>query len=59
LQREGFQVNRKHIQRLMRELGIQGHLNMKRRRTTQSEYGFWCYPYLVEQLEIVRASIDL
>jgi putative transposase len=25
LQREGFQVNRKHVQRLMRERGIQGH----------------------------------
>src|SRR5215472_12227328 len=25
LQREGLQVNRKHVQRLMRELGVQGH----------------------------------
>src|SRR5205823_2195681 len=25
LRREGFQVNRKHIQRLMQELGVQGH----------------------------------
>jgi putative transposase len=54
LQREGFQVNRKHIQRLMRELGIQGHIYTKKRRTTHSEHGFPRYPNLVEQLEIVR-----
>src|SRR5215472_13988393 len=29
LHREGFQVNRKHVQRLMRELGIQGHTYAK------------------------------
>jgi putative transposase len=54
LQREGFQVNRKHVQRLMRELGIQGHTYAKKRRTTNSEHGFPRYPNLVEQLEIVR-----
>ena len=56
-QREGFQVNRqtaKHVQRLMRELGIQGHTSAKKRRTTNSEHGFPRYPNLVEQLEIVR-----
>jgi putative transposase len=36
LQREGFQVNRKHIQRLMRELGLQGHQYARKRRTTNS-----------------------
>lgn len=54
LQREGFQVNRKHIQRLMRELGIRGHIYAKKRRTTNSEHSFPRYPNLVEQLEIVR-----
>jgi len=54
LQREGFQVNRKHVQRLMRELGIQGHTYAKKRRTTNSEHGYPRYPNLVEQLEIVR-----
>jgi putative transposase len=54
LQREGFQVNRKHVQRLMRELGIQGHLYTKKRRTTNSEHSFPRYPNLVEQLEIMR-----
>ena len=54
LQREGFQVNRKHVQRLMQELGIQGHTYAKKRRTTNSKHGFPRYPNLVEQLEIVR-----
>jgi putative transposase len=54
LQREGFQVNRKHIQRLMRELGVQGHTYAKKRRTTNSEHSFPRYPNLVEQLEVVR-----
>ena len=55
LQREGFQVNRKHIQRLMRELGVQGHYtSAKKRRTTNSEHNFPRYPNLVEQLEVVR-----
>jgi putative transposase len=54
VQREGFQVNRKHVQRLMRDLGIQGHTYAKKRRTTNSEHGYPRYPNLVEQLEIVR-----
>jgi putative transposase len=59
LRREGFQVNRKHVQRLMREIGIQGHTSAKKRRTTNSEHSFPRYPNLVEQLEIVRASTGL
>jgi putative transposase len=59
LQREGFQVNRKHVQRLMRELGLQGHQYAKKRRTTNSEHSFPRYANLVEQLEIVRASTGL
>jgi putative transposase len=54
LRREGFQVNRKHVQRLMRELGVQGHRSAKKRRTTNSEHDFPRYPNLVEQLEIGR-----
>lgn len=54
LQREGVQVNRKHVQRLMRELGLQGQQTAKKRRTTNSEHPFPRYPNLVEQLEIVR-----
>jgi putative transposase len=54
LQREDFQVNRKHVQRLMRELGVQGHTYAKKRRTTNSEHSFPRYPNLVEQLEVMR-----
>jgi putative transposase len=54
LQREGFQVNRKHVQRLMRELGVQGQQYARKRRTTNSEHSFPRYANLVEQLEFVR-----
>ncbi len=54
LHREGFLVNRKHVQRLMRELGLQGHQAARKRRTTNSEHPFPRYPNLVEELEIVR-----
>jgi len=54
LQREGFQVNRKHVQRLMCELGIAAQMLASKRRTTNSAHGFPRYPNLVEQLEIVR-----
>jgi transposase InsO family protein len=54
LQREGFAVNRKHVQRLMRELGLVGKPPVQNRRTTNSQHPFPRYPNLVEQLEIVR-----
>ena len=54
LHREGLRVNRKHIQRLMRELGLHGHQDAKKRRTTNSEHSFPRYPNLVEQVQIVR-----
>lgn len=54
LQREGWQVNRKHVQRMMRELGIVVKMSVHKRRTTDSAHGFPRYPNLVEQLEIVR-----
>jgi len=54
LRREGFQVNRKYVQRLMRELGVQGHRSAKKRQTTPSEHDFPRSPNLVEQLEIVH-----
>lgn len=54
LRREGFQVNRKHIQRLMQELGMHGHRSAKKHRTTNSAHPFPRYPNLVEQLEVVR-----
>lgn len=54
LQREGFQVNRKHVQRLMRELGIVIRGATTKHRTTNSQHRFPRYANLVEQLEIVR-----
>lgn len=54
LRREGFPVNRKHVQRLMRELGLHGHQAARKRRTTNSEHPFPRYANLVEHLEIVR-----
>lgn len=54
LKREGFQVNRKHIQRLMGDLRLHRHQSRKKRRTTNSQHPYPRYPNLVEQLEIVR-----
>ena len=55
LQREGFLVNRKHVQRLMQEAGLQGHQYAKKRRTTSScSTSFPRCANLVEQLEVVR-----
>lgn len=54
LRREGFLVNRKHIQRLMQELGVHGHRSTKKHRTTNSEHPFPRYANLVEHLEVVR-----
>ena len=54
LRREGWQVNRKRIQRLMQEMGLQGEAPPRRMRTTNSQHGFGSYPNLVEELAIVR-----
>lgn len=40
LQREGHEVNHKRVIRLMREMGIVGQRPVKRKRTTNSNYGF-------------------
>ena len=55
LQRQGWIVNHKRVERLMRELGLQAHRKPKRRiTTTDSSHPFPRYPNLVEHLEIVR-----
>ena len=54
LRRAGWSVNRKRVQRLMRELGIQGQNKRKNWYTTQSGHAFHRYPNRVAQLEIVR-----
>ena len=55
LQRQGWSVNHKRVERIMRELGLQAHRKSKRRiTTTDSSHPFPRYPNLVEHLEIVR-----
>jgi putative transposase len=54
LRREGWPVNGKHIRRLMGELGLQGKVYRKKRRTTNSDHPFPRYPNLVQELEVVR-----
>ncbi len=45
-------VNRKHMQRLMRELGLQRPVKRRTYRTTDSRHGFPRYPNWVEGLDI-------
>jgi putative transposase len=54
LRREGWTVNHKRVERLMRAAGLHIHRKAKRRATTDSSHPFPRYPNLVEQLEIVR-----
>jgi putative transposase len=51
---EGFVVNRKRVQRLMRKMGIEG-LSPKRRTTLQQQ-GHLVYPYLLRNLTIERPN---
>ena len=50
----GLGVNRKRVQRLLRELGLTQKVRVKRRRTTNSEHPFPRYPNLVQDLEVIR-----
>ena len=52
LQRQGWRVNRKRVQRLMRQMGWQAQVKRKGRKTTNSKHGFPRYPNLVQDLEI-------
>jgi putative transposase len=54
LRREDFQVNRKHVARLMREMGLQGQRPRRRPRTTHSDHAYPRYPNLVQGLTVVR-----
>jgi transposase InsO family protein len=55
LRREGWTVNHKRVERLMRAAGLHLHRKAKRRTTTtDSSHPFPRYPNLVEHLEIVR-----
>jgi putative transposase len=47
-------VNRKHVQRIMREMGLQVHSKRKSPRTTNSQHPFLRFPNLVRELDVVR-----
>lgn len=54
LRRNGWHVNRKRIQRLMRAMGLQRPKKRRKRRTTQSQHSFPRYPNLVQDLTITH-----
>jgi putative transposase len=54
LHREQLQVNRKHVARLMREMGLQRQRPARRPRTTDSAHPYPRYPNLVQTLEITH-----
>lgn len=54
LRRNGWRVNRKRIQRLMRAMGLQRPRKRRKRRTTQSNHSFPRYPNLVKDLAITQ-----
>jgi putative transposase len=49
-----LQVNRKRVQRLMRQMGLQAHRPERKVRTTDSTHSFPRFPNLVEGLEVER-----
>lgn len=54
LEDQGFMVNRKRVQRLMRKMGIEGM--SPRRRTTLRNAGHQVFPYLLRDLKIERPN---
>ena len=54
LRRQEWVINKKRVQRLMREMGLQVKTKRRARKTTNSEHDFPRYPNLVLGLEIVR-----
>jgi len=54
LHRQEWDINKKRVQRLMREMGLLAKTKRKVRKTTNSEHDFPRYPNLVLGLEIVR-----
>jgi putative transposase len=54
LESQGFGVNRKRVQRLMRKMGIEGI--SPRPRTTVRNTGHQAYPYLLRDLKIERPN---
>lgn len=54
LNREGYEVNRKRVQRLMRLMGIEAIY--PKRRTSQKDAQHEVFPYLLRGVEIVRPN---
>jgi transposase InsO family protein len=54
LQRVGWTVNRKRIQRLMAEMGLQRPVKRRKTRTTHSMHAFPRYPNLVRDLQALH-----
>lgn len=52
LRRAGWKVNRKRVQRLLAEMGLQRHVKRRQKRTTDSRHPFGRYPNLVAGLEV-------
>ena len=55
LNREGWQVNRKRVQRLMRKLGLEA-LILKRRGLSRPHPDHPVYPYLLKGVEVTRPN---
>ena len=54
LRRQEWVINKKRVQRLMREMILQVKTKRKARKTTNSDHDFPRYPNLVLDLEVVR-----
>lgn len=54
LRRQGRTMNRKHVSRLMGEMGLKIKRNPKKKYTTDSDHPFPRFPNLVSDLEIVH-----
>ena len=54
LRRGKWRVNRKRVQRLMRLMDLQAHLQRRKQRTTNSAHDFPRYPNLVQDLEVAQ-----
>lgn len=54
LQRQGYAINHKRVQRLMQKMGIQAIY--PKPKTTRSNPGHKIYPYLLRDVEIVRPN---
>lgn len=54
LRRQGWRGNRKRVQRLMKEMGIQARIRRRKQQTTESRHPFPRSPNLVQELEVKR-----